>query len=252
MRDNRRSVHPLLLEPTYWRVRLQALEDEQTGPLITPRPDLSGNGRAVVEFRIRAHDGERLWGLLSRPEHVTGPLPARIRSVGPADPVLPTGGAGTPLRPGEGSHGEGSRADGTGSRTSCALPPAALPHGSRERWSTVSDSAVSDASVSDTSNHETAEANHDTHCPDTPFEPASLHPSAPAPSPATSSSEVAEFVFQEPAGRRLEDRVLDVVRICRVAGSTAGVDGNRVELSHDACVPDEFLIVEHLKRSHFC
>ena len=63
---------------------------------------------------------------------------------------------------------------------------------------------------------------------------------------------VAEFVFQEPAGRRLEDRVLDVVRICKVACATQGVDGEHVELAKDGEVPDEFLIVEHLKNSRLC
>ena len=44
----RRSVHPLLLEPTYWRHRLQELENERPSLLVTPRPDLSGGGREVV------------------------------------------------------------------------------------------------------------------------------------------------------------------------------------------------------------
>ena len=38
--------------------------------------------------------------------------------------------------------------------------------------------------------------------------------------PSAIENGAAEFVFQEPAGRRLEDRVLDVVRICQVAFKT--------------------------------
>ena len=93
-----KALHPLLLEPTYWRSRLQELQPERQQLLFTPRPDLSTRERDVVEFRLRAHDGARLWGLFARPitdpggwNRVGGPWrgalgrPARIRRVGPAE-----------------------------------------------------------------------------------------------------------------------------------------------------------------------
>ena len=158
----RKSVHPLLLEPTYWRNRLEGMSLERASLMITPRPDLSGHGREVVEFRLRAHDGERLWGLFARPSWRSGPWPARIRSVGPAD------------RP------------------------------------EVSANLLQDGQ--------------------------------------------AEFVFQEPAGRRLEDRVLDVVRVCQVAFQTAGIDrlAVRFDCSTETDGPDEFLIAEQLFAGKFC
>lgn len=115
-----------------------------------------------MEFRIRAHDGQQLWGLFARPGWHEGPHPARIRSVGPAE------------RPEIDAHG--------------------LQEGH------------------------------------------------------------AEFVFQEPAGRRLEDRVLDVVRICQMAFATEGIDRLRVSFSRpeDDREPDEFLIAQHLFAGKFC
>lgn len=158
----RRSVHPLLLEPTYWRNRLQAANLGQKSLMVTQRPDLTGRGRTVVEFRLRAHDGERLWGLFARPDWAPPPWPARISSVGPSE------------RP--------------------ELDPRALEEGA------------------------------------------------------------AEFVFQEPAGRRLEDRVLDVIRICHLAFQTEGVDRLQVSFScpHDGREPDEYLIAEQLFAGNFC
>jgi len=59
---------------------------------------------------------------------------------------------------------------------------------------------------------------------------------------------VAEFVLQERAGRRLLDRVLDLVQLAQVAVTTEGIDRGRVTLSCPANErePDEFLIAEHL------
>ncbi len=155
----RKAVHPLLLEPTYWRSRLDRLDQDAIGVVWTPRPDLSGGGREVCEFRIRAHDGGRLWGLFARPTWQAGPWPARVRSVGPA------------VRP------------------------------------RVDTRAV--------------------------------------------QSGAAEFVFQEPAGRRLSDRVLDVMQVCRVALATKGINAIEVEppvAGPDAC-NDELLIAGQLLSS---
>ena len=162
----RKTVHPLLLEPAYWRNRLQQLEEEPSGVLWTPRPDLSGGGYEVTEFRIRAHDRVRLWGLFSRPTWQAKPWPATVRSVGPA------------VRP-----------------TTC---------------------------------------------------------------PETAQSGTAEFIFQEPAGRRLSDRVMDVMQICQLALGTKGVEEVQVQHEHPAVQhrdpgashtvrnTDELLIVQQL------
>lgn len=150
--DRRGSLHPLLLERGYWANRLRELRLSRVSLVIIPRPELSSNGIEVDEFRVRAHDGVRLWGLRARSRF--GTISARVRVVGPSD----------------------------------------LPQIDRQ---------------------------------------------------AIQRGE-AEFVFQEPAGRRLEDRVLDVLRVCQVAvevGTTA-----RVELVATAgCpAPDEFLIATQL------
>ena len=157
----RHSVHPLLLEPTYWRNRLQGLDLEHTCPLITPRPDLSQAGTDVVEFRLKAHDGERLQGLFARPAWQRGPWPARIRVVA--------------------TEGE-PQFDVEVIRRGCA-----------------------------------------------------------------------EFLLREPRGRRLEDRVLDVVRVCHLAYRTEGVDRLQVTFSCPGAerAPDEFLIAEQLFEGRF-
>lgn len=113
----------------------------------------------MTEFRIRAHDGGRLWGLYAHPTWQPGPWPAKVRSVGPA------------TRP--------------------------MPEGRLVQCGT------------------------------------------------------AEFVFQEPAGRRLCDRVLDVMQVCRVALATTGIDEIEVEAPKagaDAC-NDELLIAGQLLKS---
>lgn len=157
-----RAVHPLLMEPTYWRNRLQELDGVLRTLSLVPRPDLSGHGRQVVEFRLRAHDGQRLWGLLARPEWHGGSRPAHIRVVGPSE-----------------------RPDVDGR---------ALEEG------------------------------------------------------------ISDIVLQESAGRRLEDRVLDVVRVCQMACSTEGIDPDRVRFAalDGRSAPDECLIAEQLLASRFC
>jgi hypothetical protein len=55
-----------------------------------------------------------------------------------------------------------------------------------------------------------------------------------------------EFVFQEPAGRRLEDRVMDVLRVCQIAAAQEGRSTREVRLVSSDEVPDEFLIVTQL------
>lgn len=79
-----RSLHPLLLEPTYWRGRVRALEERRPGIIWTPRPDLSAAGVEVLEFRAKALDGAHLRGLLARSTWRSGSGNATLRTVRPA------------------------------------------------------------------------------------------------------------------------------------------------------------------------
>lgn len=62
------------------------------------------------------------------------------------------------------------------------------------------------------------------------------------------SGGVVEYALQFPAGRRLEDRVLDVVRICEIAAAKDGVKPRQVQLYSPPGEPDpdEFLIASEL------
>lgn len=150
----RRSLHPLLLQRSYWSDRLQALQAARPSVLLIPRPELSSRALEVDEFRIRAHDGIRLHGLRAQSRIGRSSKPATIRLVGPSD----------------------------------------LPE---------------------------------------------IH-----------SNEIGagetQFVLQEPAGRRLEDRVLDVLRVCQVAAQNEHVRADQVRLVSPRIEPDEFLIASQL------
>lgn len=155
-RASRRALHPLLLERGYWRNRLQELRLTRPSVLLIPRPELSTPAIEVDEFRIRAHDGIRLFGLRAQSRLGFARKTARIRMVGP-----------------------------------CELPE-------------IDRQAVAEGGT--------------------------------------------EFVFQEPAGRRLEDRVLDVLRVCQLASSDDSIDARRVRLyvPDPEQEPDEFLIASQL------
>ncbi len=79
-----RSLHPLLLEPSYWRGRARALEAHQGGVIWTPRPDLEAPGIRVLEFRLRSLDGSHIRGLFARSTWRSGPSSAILRTVTPA------------------------------------------------------------------------------------------------------------------------------------------------------------------------
>lgn len=152
--SNKRSLHPLLLERSYWRNRLQELKLARQSVLVIPRPELSSPFVEVDEFRVRTHDGVRLFGLRAQSRLAPPGSVARVRLVGPSD----------------------------------------LPQ--------IDRSAIENGE--------------------------------------------SEFVFQEPAGRKLEDRVLDVLRICQLAEGS-GEDARRVRLiCSDGPQPDEFLIATQL------
>ena len=57
-----------------------------------------------------------------------------------------------------------------------------------------------------------------------------------------------EFVLCLPADRRLEDRVLDVLRVCELAAADEKLDPRQVRLVTPASErePDEFLIAARL------
>ncbi len=57
-----------------------------------------------------------------------------------------------------------------------------------------------------------------------------------------------DFVFQTPAGRRLEDRVLDVLRLCQLVASTSELGLEDIELTapDKGPMPDEFMIAQRL------
>ena len=147
----------LLLDPGYWRPRLERLEREPRKLAVFPRPDLSRPGIDVVELRLCAHDGARLTALLARSAFAGTGLVVRLRACLDA---------------------QGPELD----------------------FSAVEEGGT-------------------------------------------------DLVMQYPPGRRLEDRVLDVLRIVAAACSVESVDCSRVSLHpSDSCVQDEFVIVELLRR----
>lgn len=154
LRPKKRSLHPLLLERGYWRNRLQVLGLVKPSVVLIPRPELSSAMLEVAEFRLRAHDGVRLFGLRAHSRLGASDQPARVRVVGP-----------------------------------CDLPAIGLD--AAERGGT-------------------------------------------------------EYVLQVPAGRRLEDRVLDVLRVCQIAAEDRPFDVDRVRLVAAEQEPDEFLIASQL------
>lgn len=77
-----------------------------------------------------------------------------------------------------------------------------------------------------------------------PAEPPELDPRA-------AREGIAEILVQEVAGRRLEDRVLDMVSTFRVARRTPGLDGSRV-MSAEGSLPDELRIAQRLSDWKFC
>jgi len=68
----------------------------------------------------------------------------------------------------------------------------------------------------------------------------------------------AEFVLQVPAGRRLEDRVLDLLRVIQAALSLCGLPSESVRLEASAPAAggrqpaDELVIAERLLRQGIC
>jgi hypothetical protein len=63
-----------------------------------------------------------------------------------------------------------------------------------------------------------------------------------------------DFAMQVPPGRRLEDRVLDVLRVWQAAASTCHVDASKVRLAAGRASPesDAFLIASQLLKKGLC
>ena len=158
---SRRVPSPYLLDPGFWQDRVARMDAVNRGLMLLPRPDLSSPMLDVVEWRIKAHDGSRLWGLRgSSPFHVI-PKGVCLREVAAHEPVE------------------------------------------------IDLDVILDGRV--------------------------------------------DLVFQLLAGRRLEDRVLDVIRARQVA-ENCGVEPDEVELVTSAGhrEPDEFMIAERLHNQGFC
>jgi hypothetical protein len=154
--SSRPTPTPLLLEPGYWRRRLDQMQSAHRGLLILPRPDLSSPLVDVVEWRLRAHDGVRLWGLRAGSPFHPQPCGAWIRQT-----------------------------------TTCDLPEICMD-------------AITDGCL--------------------------------------------DFVWLIPAGRRLENRVLDVLRVWQVAVNYSGLAPSEVRLVAPipGQEPDEFMIASRL------
>jgi hypothetical protein len=87
----------LLMDPEFWRPRLERLEREPRQLAIFPRPDLSRPGIEVIELRLRAHDGAKLRAVLARSAFAENGLQIRLHACGPdeADALdIPTVEAG--------------------------------------------------------------------------------------------------------------------------------------------------------------
>lgn len=147
----------LLMDPEFWRSRLERLEREPRQLAIFPRPDLSRPGIQVEELRLRAYDGARLSALLARSAFASTGLEVRLRA-----------------------------------------------------------------------------------CADT-------EDSGPDFSAVESGG--TDLVFHYPPERRLEDRVLDLIRIVTAACSLESIDCTQVTFHpSDSCVQDEFAIAEFLRQ----
>lgn len=147
----------LLMDPEFWRPRIERLAREPRQLAIFPRPDLSRPGIEVMELRLRAHDGARLTALLSRSAFAGEGMEVHLRAC-------------------------------TGRQGKAPDFPAVEAGGT-------------------------------------------------------------DLIFEYPAERRLEDRVLDVLRVVDAACSIEGIDCGSIAFTpSDSCVQDEFAIVQFLRQ----
>ena len=146
-----------MMDPGFWRSRLEKLEREPRKLAVFPRTDLSRPGIDVIELRLCAHDGVKLTALLARSAFAGTGLVVRLRA--------------------------------------CVDP-----QGAELDFSAVEEGG-------------------------------------------------SDLVMHYPPGRRLEDRVLDVLRIVAAACSVESIDCSKVTFQpSDSCVQDEFAIVQLLRQ----
>jgi hypothetical protein len=149
------SLRKLLLDPEYWRPRLEHLSSVPRHLVILPMPELSRPGAEICQLNLRAHDGTQLLALLVRPAFCVSGAAVRLRKC---------------------SEGEAAEPD----------------------WNFV-ESGGTDL------------------C----------------------------FTFQ--SGRRLQDRVLDIVRLSRAACCMESVNCSSLTLGEEEATQDEFLIARWLR-----
>lgn len=84
-------------------------------------------------------------------------------------------------------------------------------------------------------------------------QPAALRFVGPCQLPAIDVDSVqlgcTEFVIQSPAGRRLEDRVMDALRLCEIAANFESVDSDQIGFGglDNVDLPDEARIADQLR-----
>lgn len=156
------GLHRLLLDPGYWRNRLEAMGRVPRSLLLFPRPDLGHPGVEVLELHLRGHDGHRLRAVLARSVF---------------------------------------RREGTSTR----LRLATTGRSEELDWSRIEEGA-------------------------------------------------ADLVFESDVSRRLEDRVLDVLRLVTCAATLEGLEQERIELMPENRreAADELLIAQALRDEHLC
>jgi len=68
-----------LLDPSYWRPRLERLERAARHLVVLPRPDWGRPGSEVLELHLRSHDGNPLVALLARNAFAWDGVAIRVR-----------------------------------------------------------------------------------------------------------------------------------------------------------------------------
>jgi hypothetical protein len=80
------SLRQHLLDPAYWRPRLERLAQVPRKLVIVPRPDLSRPGVEVLELRLQAHDRTAVRAILGHSAFARAGDDVRIRPAAQRDP----------------------------------------------------------------------------------------------------------------------------------------------------------------------
>jgi len=166
----------LLLDPDFWRPRLERLASVPRHLALFPRPDLERPGVEVLELRLKAHDGARLKAVLARS-------------------AFAANGGRVHLRLAQGCGHNGSSSSAAHSSAADSPMEDALDWGAVERGETD-----------------------------------------------------LVFRYPGPEPRRLEDRVLDALRIVDAACSIESVDCGHITFDDEqGHLPDEFVIAQFFR-----